>query len=427
MSRINMGRIRARAATTSNCCAARTSWTNCARSPGRSGSISTRSPCPGRTKGSGSCRRTSTSISWRACASSKPASNRESRAFFGVYPQYIEQVRPELNGLFREEDYPSAEKLRTKFGVKLEVLPIPSGADFRVQMSAEEQARVSREIDANVRESLTRGTEDLWRRVREVVAHMVDRLNEPESRFHGSLVTNVLDIVEILPRLNVNGDADLNRFAEQIKQRLCNYSAQDLKKHDLLRVTTAADAANIVAEMDDVLRGREAAETADWPDRRRHLHPHVRVHGGARGGMRIETPTSRRIQKARTALVLDHPFFGSLLFRLKGRECRSIQTMATDGVSLYYNPEFVETLNAATLAGTLAHEVMHPALHHHVRRSGRDPKRWNMACDFAINPLLVDAGLSLPEGVLLDNRFRGMSAEQIYNLLESEGRARFRQ
>src|SRR5579863_4285237 len=136
--------------------------------------------------------------------------------------------------------------------------------------------------------------------------------------------------------------------------------------------------------------------------------------------MRHETPTSLRIQKARTSLILDHPFFGSLLFRLKGRECRSIPTMATDGVSLFFNPEFVETLNSATLAGTLAHEVMHPALHHHVRRSGRDPKRWNIACDFAINPLLVDAGLNLPEGVLLDNRFRGMSAEQIYNLLESE-------
>ncbi len=118
-------------------------------------------------------------------------------------------MRPELNGLFREEDYPAADKLRKKFGVKLEVLPIPSGADFRVQMSAEEQARVSREIDANVRESLMRGTEDLWKRLREVVARMVDRLNEPESRFHGSLVTNVLDLVEILPRLNVNGDTDL--------------------------------------------------------------------------------------------------------------------------------------------------------------------------------------------------------------------------
>jgi hypothetical protein len=143
-------------------------------------------------------------------------------SFLGVYPQYIEQVKPELNGLFREEDYPTVEKLRKKFGVKLEVLPIPSGADFRVQMSAEEQARVSREIDANVRESLMRGTEDLWKRLREVVAHMVDRLNEPESRFHGSLVTNVLDLVEILPRLNVNGDTDLNRFADQVKERLAS-------------------------------------------------------------------------------------------------------------------------------------------------------------------------------------------------------------
>jgi predicted metal-dependent peptidase len=134
--------------------------------------------------------------------------------------------------------------------------------------------------------------------------------------------------------------------------------------------------------------------------------------------MKIETPNSLRIQKARTALLLDHPFFGSLLYRLKDRECRAVKTMATDGISLLWNPEFVETLTAATLAGTLAHEVMHPALHHHVRRSGRDPKRWNVACDYAINPLLVDAGLKLPEGVLIENRFRGMSAEQIYNLLE---------
>ena len=87
--------------------------------------------------------------------------------FLAVYPSYIEQVRPELNGLFREEDYPSADKLRNKFGVKLEVLPIPSGNDFRVTLSEEEQARVAREIDENVRQSLQKGTEDLWTRLKE--------------------------------------------------------------------------------------------------------------------------------------------------------------------------------------------------------------------------------------------------------------------
>src|SRR3954467_4280171 len=88
--------------------------------------------------------------------------------FLALYPSYIEQVRPELNGLFREEDYPSAEKLRAKFGVRVEVLPIPSGEDFRVTLSEEEQARVAREIDESVRQSLKRGTEDLWVRLKDV-------------------------------------------------------------------------------------------------------------------------------------------------------------------------------------------------------------------------------------------------------------------
>jgi predicted metal-dependent peptidase len=133
-----------------------------------------------------------------------------------------------------------------------------------------------------------------------------------------------------------------------------------------------------------------------------------------------QIPCEVRIQKARTTLLLDHPFFGTLLFRLGGKASRTVATMATDGVSLFYNPEFVDTLNAAELAGVLAHEVMHPALQHHTRRGDRDRARWNMACDFAINPMLLDAGLTLPKDVLLDNRFCGMSAERIYNLIEED-------
>ena len=131
-----------------------------------------------------------------------------------------------------------------------------------------------------------------------------------------------------------------------------------------------------------------------------------------------------RIQKARTTLLLDHPFFGTLLFRLGAQARNSIATMATDGVSLFFNPDFVDSLNAAELAGVLAHEVMHPALEHHTRRGARSPRRWNIACDYAINPMLLDAGLTLPKDVLLDGRFRGMSAERIYNLLgEQENQA----
>src|SRR5262249_7383811 len=112
--------------------------------------------------------------------------------------------------------------------------------------------------------------------------------------------------------------------------------------------------------------------------------------------------------------------FGTLLFRLGPEVNHSIKTMATDGVSLFYNPAFVDTLTAVELQGTLAHEVMHPALQHHTRRGDREARRWNMACDYAINPILIDAGLTLPKDVLVDGRFAGMSAEEIYNRLDLE-------
>ena len=166
-------------------------------------------------------------------------------------------MRPELNGLFREEDYPSVDKLRSKFALKLELLPIPSGEDFRVILSAEEQARIAREINDHVRQSLEKGTEDLWNRLKSVVSHLVKRLREPDARYHASLVTNLLDLVELMPRLNVNQDEELDRFASELRNQLGTLTAGDLKKNDILRVATANGAAALLHEMDAVLRNRE--------------------------------------------------------------------------------------------------------------------------------------------------------------------------
>jgi hypothetical protein len=67
--------------------------------------------------------------------------------------------------------------------------------------------------------------------------------------------------VELLPRLNVTGDPELNRFAEEARQKLCTYTAHDLKKHELLRVVTATEAAGLVERMDEAIRNREAEQT----------------------------------------------------------------------------------------------------------------------------------------------------------------------
>jgi len=94
---------------------------------------------------------------------------------------------------------------------------------------------------------------------------MVERLNEPGSRFHASLVTNIGELVDLLPRLNVNQDEELNRFAGEIRHRLCGFSARELKKNEILRAATANDAVQILAEMDAVIRERGQQMVIDGP------------------------------------------------------------------------------------------------------------------------------------------------------------------
>jgi predicted metal-dependent peptidase len=130
--------------------------------------------------------------------------------------------------------------------------------------------------------------------------------------------------------------------------------------------------------------------------------------------MRAEACTAaQNLTRARVRLVLRQPFFGTLSLRLKLAP-GNLPTMATDGTRVVYNPSFVDELSPAELEGALAHEVIHCALGHQCRRGGRDPELWNRAADFAINPLLLANGFTLPGGALIDPAFDNLSAEEIY-------------
>ena len=125
------------------------------------------------------------------------------------------------------------------------------------------------------------------------------------------------------------------------------------------------------------------------------------------------------LTRARVSLVMEHPFFAVLAIRLTFKEDASCRDFWTDGRSLGFNPVYAATLPAKKLVGALAHEVLHLAFGHHVRRKARDEKLWNRACDYAINLILLDSGFALPEGFALDPQFTGMAVDDIYSRLAS--------
>ena len=121
-----------------------------------------------------------------------------------------------------------------------------------------------------------------------------------------------------------------------------------------------------------------------------------------------------KITKARASLVLTAPFFASLALKMKLVADSTCETMWIDGIAMGYNPALIEPLPLEQVKGLICHEVMHVACNHNTRRSQRNFENWNIACDYAIDPIVKNAGFAQPwENI--HPKYHNWEAEKIFN------------
>lgn len=129
------------------------------------------------------------------------------------------------------------------------------------------------------------------------------------------------------------------------------------------------------------------------------------------------TEDASLLLRARLQLMLNEPYLASAIARLPlvdGTDKHWCDLIATDGYYIYYNSSAIERVAPEHLPFLIAHEVMHCVLGHIDRRNGRERERWNWAIDYATNLMLVDLGLQMPPFGLIDIKYRGLTADEIY-------------
>lgn len=131
---------------------------------------------------------------------------------------------------------------------------------------------------------------------------------------------------------------------------------------------------------------------------------------------------AKRFTKARSLLLLDQPFFGTLATKLENLIDPAVETTTVDGFVMRWNPDYLAERTDPEIRAIMAHNVLHCANGHPWRRDARDPESWDRACDQTINGILTEAGFSLPEGQPMPMPGQeGMAAERIYQLLPPGG------
>jgi hypothetical protein len=193
--------------------------------------------------------------------------------FNGVVTRFVDgfeslvRTQKRLGTLLKVDDYPGMvdeagtlrlafpHQLRALFSFKTEVLPLSDANDFRVRLGDEDRERVKRRITESIQASLRIATRDLWQRLYKGVSHMATRMAEYNSAEDGkkpklfdSMVSNIVDVVDVLPKLNIAGDTELDRMADDVRRSLL-VDPKELRKSAAMRSDTAKAAAEITQRM----------------------------------------------------------------------------------------------------------------------------------------------------------------------------------
>jgi hypothetical protein len=168
------------------------------------------------------------------------------RRFADQYSVYLDGAKRELNGAFKDSDYPPVDKVVAQFHHKLDVFPIADPRDTKLNVLGDIADSIGEAVEATFRD-----------KAEGIVPHLVDilldplvkyseTLQNPDAKFKDSLVGNLNEACDRVRSLNILDDEHVETVAAGILTKL-NYSADELREHKAVR-KLAADAANALIE-----------------------------------------------------------------------------------------------------------------------------------------------------------------------------------
>lgn len=161
----------------------------------------------------------------------------------------MSSFKAELGGLFNREDYPDPSSVRRKFGIRIRIRPLENPNDFRVKLGSGQTEAVKAQIMEDLKADIAEVVKEPYRRLSEVITKVHAKLSDAESVFRDSLIENVKELVEILPALNVTGDAELAALVEKTKSEICIDNVDTLRKDAKFRASVAKSAQEILKGM----------------------------------------------------------------------------------------------------------------------------------------------------------------------------------
>lgn len=168
--------------------------------------------------------------------------------FVTQYPDLRDKGMRALGNLANPAHYPAADAIASRFSFTFDFIPIPAGQDFQ-GLPKEALDFLGDQMDKRLNAMLENAMKDAWDRTYTVVSRMVERLSNEEARFHGTLVSNVKDMVRLLKAMNVTNDPNLEAIRRDMEATLCKHEPDEIRGNVTLRQSVASAADEVLKKM----------------------------------------------------------------------------------------------------------------------------------------------------------------------------------
>ena len=162
--------------------------------------------------------------------------------FLQAYDWEITQAQAKLGDLFNRDDYPTTDSLSRKFGFRLSYMPLPDAGDFRLDINTEAQTEMKSHYETYYTTQLNNAMNDIWQRAFKSLSRMSERLDyashEDKKLFRDTLVTNVLDIVDLLSVCNITNNIQMEAMRMKLEDTLQGVTPDALREDAYLRAET---------------------------------------------------------------------------------------------------------------------------------------------------------------------------------------------
>jgi hypothetical protein len=176
--------------------------------------------------------------------------------FLDAYDWAISQAQARLGDLFNPEDYPSTDAIAAKFRFRFSYIPLPDAGDFRIDIGNEATEQVRTHYQTYYADQLTNAMNDVWQRAYKALSKMSERLDyadhEQKKVFRDTLVSNVIDMVELLNVCNVTGDSQMSALAMKLDDALRGVTPDALREDGYLRAETKRAVDDVIKSLPSI-------------------------------------------------------------------------------------------------------------------------------------------------------------------------------